>query len=392
MIPRHASDTAQRLAQGFPIVAITGPRQSGKTTLARAVFPKHAYVSLEDPDHRTFATEDPRGFLDHFTAGLIIDEAQRCPSLFSYLQSRVDAEPHMGRYVLTGSQQLGLSAGIHQSLAGRVALIHLLPLSIAELNAAGRRPHSLDQQLFQGGYPAIYDRDLEAGTWLAQYIATYLERDVLELLRIRHLDLFGRFVRLAAARTGQLLNLSTLASDCGISHVTAREWLAVLEASYLFTRLPPFFRNFGKRLVKHPKLYCLDVGLAAWLSGIRDVDSLAVHPMRGALFETLMVSELMKTAFNQAKPNDLHFWRDHRGEEIDVVIERNGVLQAMEFKSGATVASDWFKPIKRWQALADRPTPTPILVYGGNTAQRREGVQILPWHEALMAQTTSEKP
>ena len=286
MIPRSALPTLLRLARGFPVVALTGPRQAGKTTLAQQAFGDKAYVSLENPEEREFAETDPKRFLARFADGAILDEVQRCPQLLSWLQGIVDARKHMGDFVLTGSQQFELVSGMTQSLAGRVGRVELLALSAGELAAAERLPEQLDELLFQGAYPALYDRALSPLDWFANYVATYLERDVRQLIAVRDLTQFQRFVRMCAARSGQLLNLSALGADCGITAVTAREWLSVLEASYLVTRIPPYFENFGKRLVKTPKLYFLDVGLMCWLLGIRDAASIATHAMRGALFET----------------------------------------------------------------------------------------------------------
>lgn len=379
MIKRNAEELARILARGFPIVAFTGPRQSGKTTLARALFPEHAYVSLEDPVDREFALRDPRGFLARFPEGAVIDEAQRCPDLFSYLQGLVDTRRRMGDFILTGSQQFGLLSGISQSLAGRVGLVQLLPFSLAELRAAGRMPPSLDAVLWQGGFPPLYDRELLPHLWFPNYVATYVERDVRQLLAVRDIDLFQRFVKLCAARTGQLLNLSSLAVDCGISHTAAREWLAVLEASYLVMRLPPYFRNFGKRLVKTPKLYFLDVGLAAWLLGIRDADTLNTHALRGALFETWVVTELVKERFNAGQPADLYFWRDNIGHEVDVVFESQGRLQPVEIKSGATFVTEWLAGVRKWVAIAGEDALPPRIVYGGDDSYIREGVQVQSW-------------
>jgi len=381
MIPRDSKETALELARGFPIVALTGPRQSGKTTLARALFGDHAYVSLEDPEQREFATNDPKGFLGRFKDGLILDEVQRCPELFSWLQGIVDGETRMGRFVLTGSQEFGRRAGITQSLAGRVGLVHLLPLSLHELAAVDLLPGSPDTAMLRGGYPPLHDRALAPRLWFPNYVNTYLERDVPQLLEVRNREQFQRFVRLCAAHTGQLINLSAIGSDCGVSHVTAREWLNVLEASYLVVRVPPYFRNFGKRLVKRSKLYFVDVGLAAWLLGIRDAETLNTHPLRGALFETLVVSEMLKARFNAGEPAELYFWRDHVGHEVDLIWERNGRLHAMEIKSGARFASDWLDGIEKWRRVAGDGGIEAVVVYGGDDAFVRDGVEVRSWRE-----------
>jgi predicted AAA+ superfamily ATPase len=381
MIKRQAADLALQLARGFPIVALTGPRQSGKTTLARALFADRDYVSLEDLSEREFALHDPRGFLARFKDGAIIDEVQRCPELFSYLQGWVDERRRMGDFILTGSQQFGLHSGISQSLAGRVGLVQLLPFSQAELRAAGRLLPTLDEMLWRGGYPPLYDRDIPPHLWFPNYVATYVERDVRQLLTVRDLDLFQRFVKLCAARTGQLLNLSALAVDCGISHTAAREWLSVLEASYLVLRLPPYFRNFGKRLVKTPKLYFLDVGLAAWLLGIRDPQSLNTHAMRGALFETWVVSELIKERFNRGQTMDLHFWRDNTGHEVDVLFETQGKLQPIEIKSGATFVNDWLVAAQKFTKFAKDEALPATIVYGGDDSYLRQGAQVVAWRD-----------
>lgn len=381
MYPRQARTTLERLARGFPVLALTGPRQSGKTTLARASFPDKPYVSLENPDERDFAEQDPKRFLARFPEGAILDEVQRCPALLSWLQGLVDERPAMGQFVLTGSAQFDLIAGMSQSLAGRVGRVELLPLSLAEMQGAGL-PTTLDRLLLNGSYPAIYQRDLAANDWFPNYVATYLERDVRQIIAVRDLSQFQRFVRMCAARSGQLLNLAALGADCGISAVTAREWLSVLEASYLVTRLPPYFQNFGKRLVKSPKLYFLDVGLMAWLLGIRDELSIATHATRGALFETWVVSELIKQRFNAGQPADLYFWRDSAGHEIDVVFETAAGLQAIEIKSGSTFAADWTDGLKKWQKFAgNTPTLKPILIYGGTDSHEREHCLLTGWQD-----------
>ncbi len=389
MIPRQATTTLQRLARGFPIVAITGPRQSGKTTLAKHVFANKAYISLENPDELEFANTDPRRFLARFDNGAILDEVQRCPALLSWLQNLVDDRAVMGDFVLTGSSQFELIAGITQSLAGRVGRVELLPLTVQELSAAGKLPNELNTLLLQGGYPSLYDRDVSPQDWFANYIATYIERDVRQLIGIRDLSQFQRFVKMCAARSGQLLNLTALGADCGLSATTAREWLSVLEASYLVTRLQPHHQNFGKRLVKTPKLYFLDVGLMAWLLGIRDAITLDTHASRGALFETFVVSELIKHRFNQGQASDLHFWRDNTGHEVDVLRDTPKGLQAIEIKSGSTFASDWPKGLHRWQALAGTGALTTQIIFGGHSSYQREDCEVLSWRDICQEQTLS---
>ena len=381
MYPRDAANPLARLAQGFPVVALTGPRQSGKTTLARAEFPGKPYISLENPDEREFALSDPRRFLERFPEGAILDEIQRCPTLFSWLQGIVDERHRMGEFVLTGSSQFGLMAGISQSLAGRVGNVELLPLSLSEMKKAECLPEKLDQLLLNGSYPAIYSRSLSPADWYSNYTATYLERDVRQLLEIRDLALFQRFLRLCAARTGQLLNLSDLGSDCGITGVTARQWLSVLEASYLVVRLQPYHRNYGKRLVKTPKLYFLDTGLAAWLLGIRDTETLSVHPQRGALFETWVVQEHFKASWNQGETPQLSFWRDSAGNEVDLLSERGLTLTPTEIKSGATFASDWPAAIKRFMKLGHSDLAMPRIVYGGHASFEREDYRVIGWRD-----------
>lgn len=379
MIPRQATSTLQRLAKGFPVLALTGPRQSGKTTLAKHVFAQKAYVSLENPDELEFANSDPRRFLARFDQGAILDEVQRCPALLSWLQTLVDERGVMGDFVLTGSAQFELIAGITQSLAGRVGRVELLPLTAQELKAANKLPNDLNTMLLQGGYPSLYDRDVSPQDWFGNYIATYIERDVRQLIAVRDLSQFQRFVKMCAARSGQLLNLTSLGTDCGLSANTAGEWLSVLEASYLVTRLQPHHQNFGKRLVKSPKLYFLDVGLMAWLLGIRDANTLDTHAARGALFETFVVSELIKQRFNQGQASDLYFWRDSAGHEVDVLLDTPAGLQAIEIKSGSTFASDWTKSLKKWQTLAGSDALTPQVIFGGTGLHEREECQVRGW-------------
>ena len=383
MILRTALSTVQRLARGFPIVALTGPRQSGKTTLARAAFPGKPYVSLENPDQLAYATADARRFLANYPDGAIIDEVQRCPELFSYLQGWVDERRRMGDFVLTGSQQFGLLSKITQSLAGRVGLVHLLPFSQSELAGAGMASTSVDVALWQGAYPALYDRGLSPEDWFPNYVATYVERDVRQLLAVRELGLFQRFLKMCAARCGQLLNLSSLAADCGISHVTARQWLTVLEASYIVRLLAPYHRNFGKRLVKTPKLYFLDVGLAAWLLGIRDASTIATHAMRGALFETFVIGEFIKQRHNAGQPAELYFWRDNVGHEIDLLFETGSRLQPVEIKSGMTFSYSWLDAAKRWKAFAGDTALDPWVIHGGDRSFECDGGHVFSWRSLM---------
>ena len=341
-------------------------------------------MSLENPDEREFAVTDPRRFLARFPQGAVIDEVQRCPPLLSWLQQLVDERARMGDFVLTGSAQFDLMAGITQSLAGRVGQVELLPLSGAELTQQ-LLPSGLSTLLLTGGYPALYDRPLRPEDWFPNYVATYVERDVRQLLAITDLALFHRFIRMCAARSGQLLNLAALGADCGISAVTAGKWLSVLETSYLAIRLPPYHRNFGKRLVKTPKLYFLDVGLMAWLLGIRDEVTLETHPARGALFETWVISEMVKHRFNAGQPAELYFWRDNVGNEVDIVIETPQGLRALEIKSGSTFAADWPQGVHKWAKLANEESQPPMIIFGGSGQYERQGCEVRGWREFALS-------
>ena len=377
MLNRVLMQALNRLSKGFPILAITGPRQSGKTTLSKAIFPHLRYVSMEDPIERAFALEDPKGFLARFSEGAIFDEAQRWPDLFSYLQGVVDQDRRSGRFVLTGSQQFGLMAGITQSLAGRVGMTRLLPLSLEEIPVG--REGSLDAWMLRGGYPALYSGDVMPSDWFASYVATYLERDVRQVLEVKDLTVFQRFLRLCAGRTGQLLNLSALAGEAGISHTTARSWISVLESSDIVHLLPPYHRNFGKRLVKSPKLYFVDVGLACWLLGIRSEEVLETHPARGALFETLVIGEFLKARLNRGLPPDLYFWRDNNGLEADLLFESMGRLQMVEIKSGSTVTQDYVRAAQKSNRFAPDEALAPWLIHGGDESYERNGVRVIGW-------------
>ena len=380
MIKRKIEARLRSLLRGFPVVTLTGPRQSGKTTLARVVFADRPYVSLEEPDTRHLATDDPRGFLARFPNGAVLDEVQRTPELLSYLQTRVDADGRMGLFLLTGSQQFGLLSGVTQSLAGRTAFIELLPFSIHELEQAGIRPVSLDQMLLTGGYPPLYDRGLPPRDWLAAYVMAYVERDVRQLLKVQDLETFQRFVRLCAGRSGQILQLTALATDCGVTHNTAKAWISVLEASYIAFQLRPHHVNFNKRLIKAPKLYFYDTGLLCWLLGIQEPEQLSTHPLRGSIFETLVVSELVKGYFNRGERAPLYFWRDSNGNEVDVIADTGGRLRPIEIKSGQTLNRDFFTGLERWLSLAGSEAESPVLVYGGGEELAHRTVRILPWH------------
>jgi len=379
MIIREAANTLVEMANGFYVVAVTGPRQSGKTTLVREVFSEKSYVSLEDPDEREFASQDPRRFLSRFSEGAIIDEVQRCPDLFAYLQTKVDQDRQPGQFILTGSQQFGLLSKITQSLSGRVGLLELLPFSLSELQSARHEPNTVDELLLRGLYPAVYDRTLEPGMWFRGYMQTYVERDVRQIINIRELSTFQRFLRMCAARVGQLLNLSNLANECGITHNTAKSWISLLEASYIVFLLRPHHKNFNKRLVKTPKLYFFDTGFATWLLGIREVDQLSIHAHRGALFENWVLTELVKARYNQGHEPNLYFWRNHIGDEVDVILERGAKLVPVEIKSGETLHRNSYRGLTKWLSLAGEEAANPSLCYGGNKRYNREGIEVYPW-------------
>ena len=369
MIRREITPRLESLFKQYPFVTVTGPRQSGKTTLCRATFPRLAYANLEAPDQRDFAESDPRGFLARLGDGAIIDEVQHMPSLMSYLQVVADERGRNSLFVLTGSEQFRLSDAIAQSLAGRTALLRLLPFSLSERQRIGAS-ESIDEIIYSGFYPRILDQRLEPRQALGDYFETYVERDVRRLGGVRNLSSFRRFVRLCAGRIGQLLNLSSLGSDAGVSHTTAREWLTLLETSYIAFLLPPFHANIGKRLTKSPKLYFYDVGLASYLLGIESPGQVATHPLRGSLFENVVVAEAIKHRFNRARRANLSFFRDARGLECDLFHETGTGISAIEIKSGSTVSSDWFTSLNRVAALIPNIS-TRTVVHGGSERQSR---------------------
>lgn len=377
MFPRQASAQLLGLAHQFKAVAVVGPRQSGKTTLVREVFASKPYATLESPDTRSFAVNDPRGFLSQFPHGAVLDEAQRAPELFSYLQEVLDASDTRGRFILTGSNHFLLQENIGQSLAGRIAYLNLLPFTLNELPTGTLSDP--DQWILQGGYPPLFDGRTERDTWFANYIRTYVERDVRLIRNITDLHAFERFLRLCAGRAGQLLNMSNLAIEAGVDGKTIAGWLGVLESSFIIHLLRPHHINFNKRVVKMPKLYFMDTGLACALLGIRDVQTLAVHPFRGALFENAVISELHKLAGHQGRLTTFHFWRDSKGSEIDLLLEDGGRLTPLEIKSGRTVHAELFSGLASWSKLS--AAPGGILIHAGEQRQlRSNGFQVLPWH------------
>ncbi len=379
MIEREITGQLKALFGQYPFVTVTGPRQSGKTTLCRATFPDLPYVNLETPDQREFAESDPRGFLTQLGKGAIIDEVQHVPALLSYLQVLADERGENGLFVLTGSEQFRLSDAISQSLAGRTALLRLLPFSLRERQRAGAS-RATDDIIYSGFYPRILDQGLDPRQALGDYFETYVERDVRRLGAIRNLSAFRLFLRLCAGRVGQLLNLSSLGSDAGVSHTTAREWLTILETSYIVFQLPPFHTNIRKRLVKSPKLYFYDVGLASYLLGIEGPKQVATHPLRGALFENVVVTEALKHRFNRGQQPNLSFFRDSRGLECDLFYETGHGISAIEVKSGSTVASDYFAAINRVAEFVPAVTAKTV-VYGGTGRQLRSNCEVVPLAE-----------
>jgi uncharacterized protein len=379
MYTRDIAEHVRKAFRGYSAVVLLGPRQSGKTTLARQLFPDFDYLSLEDPDVRLRASEDPRSFLERSAPrSLVLDEVQRAPQLLSYLQTLLDAPSNQRRFVLTGSHNLLLAEKVAQTLAGRTRMFTLLPLSQHELSVNGvREDQSLDERMFFGGYPRIYDKGLDPTEWLGQYHATYVERDVRVVSNVVDLDTFDRFVRLLAGRVGQVLNLSSLGGDCGISQPTAAAWLSVLKTSYVAMTLTPFFRNFGKRLIKSPKPYFFDTGFLCYLLRITNPDQLAIHPLRGAIFENWVVVETLKSFTHTGLEAPLYFWRDTRGHEVDLVIDRGTYLDAIEIKSSATFHPSFSDGLAYFAGLQDRPGGT--VYYGGTSSFTHDGYDVRGW-------------
>ena len=377
MIERTITPKLRRMMSLYPIVLLTGPRQSGKSTLLQYVFADYQYVSLEDLDERAFAKEDSRGFLASHPDKTIIDEAQLVPTLFSYLQTHVDATQKEGMYVLSGSQNFLLMQQITQSLAGRVAILELLPFSRSELKAAGMLPETIEAEMFAGGYPRLFDKQMHPTEYYPYYIRTYVERDVRQLKNVMDLGLFVKFIKLCAGRIGQLVNFSSLANDCGIAVSTAQSWLSVLETSYIVYFLHPDYNNFSKRLVKSPKLYFHDTGLACSLLEITDAHQLENHYLRGGLFENYVINQFIKKAFNRGEEPHLSFWRDNKGNEIDLLQTLGTKQFAYEIKSGRTFSTDFTKGLRYWAGLSSAEANQCNVVYAGDMEMQKSDCNIL---------------
>lgn len=393
MFYRHISDKIKALSQGFPAIFVGGPRQSGKTTLVKQLFPKHNYVSLENPDNLDFALHDPKGFLKKQLPNSILDEIQKAPLLFSYLQGIIDETNRPGQWILTGSQQFLLMNKVSQTLAGRCGIVSLLPLSIGELmgipsvpvlehlnQKSGPKPKfSWEEIVFQGFYPRIHKEKIQPRDFYSAYYQSYVEKDVRDVLKIGDLSTFRRFVSLCAGRTGQMLDYSSLAMDAGISPPTAKSWLSILEASGLVFILPPHFRNFNKRLTKSPKLYFSDPGLVSYLLEIRSPADIDLHPLRGALFETFVISGVYKLFSHAGEKPPLYFWRDRTGHEVDLLIDLGTQLLPMEIKSSTTLNESSFGPLKWWLGIKKNPQKKGLFIYGGEEDHERNSIHIHPW-------------
>lgn len=380
-IPRTITPKLKAMATKFPVVALLGPRQSGKTTLLKKTFPSHPYVSLEDLDTRAFALEDPRGFLATYMkeGRIFLDEVQRVPALFSYIQTLVDASPTPGGVLLSGSHNFLLNQHLSQTLAGRIALLTLLPLSYQELSQSDKAPNALDNMLFQGLYPRIYAQEISPLDWYPGYISTFVERDVRQIINVLDLNTFRKFIKLCAGRVGQLLNLSSLGTECGISHNTAKGWLSLLEASYVIFLLHPYHKNFNKRLVKSPKIYFYDTGLVSSLLGIENEAQMASHYAKGGIFESFVISEFLKARFNLGMPPNCSFWRDSNGHEVDLLLEKTNKVTPIEIKSSQTFSNNFFDGLIRWNHISETTSDQNIVIYGGNDDQTRQKGKVVSW-------------
>lgn len=381
LISRDIGPAVCQRSRKYPVVSITGPRQSGKTTMVKMLFPDYAYVSLERPDNRGQAQEDPNRFIRSFPHGVILDEVQHVPDLFSYIQVFVDESPEPGRFILTGSQNFLLLERISQSLAGRVAIFRLFPFSLPELNKSPYKHTDLDTYMFTGTYPPVYDRGYDPVTWYMDYIQTYIERDVRSIRNVTDLTRFQRFLSLCAGRVGQLLNLNGLAGECGITHNTAADWMAVLEASYLVFRLPPHHVNFSKRVVKQSKLYFFDTGLLCALLGLQNPGQLGQHYLRGSIFESFIISEFVKARWETGFTGMGYFWRDRHGHEIDYLWETGSRLIPAEIKSGETIQRSFFEGLYYFCKLSGIEPGSGYLIYGGDQNQNRKDGHVLGWSQ-----------
>ena len=381
MIARELQQKLLEMARKFPILTLTGPRQSGKSTLLKMTFPDYKYVTVEDPDIRLFASEDPRGFLSNYPDKTIIDEIQRVPELFSYIQGHVDKENREGMYLLAGSHNFLLMQHVSQSLAGRSAVLRLLPFSHSEMLSGDILPESVDLEIFKGGYPRLYDKDIAPNDFYPYYIQTYVERDVRLIKNIGDLSKFIRFIKLCAGRIGQLLNLSSLANECGVAVSTAQTWISLLETSYILYLLKPDYNNYAKRLVKSPKLYFYDTGLACSLLDIQDPKQLSTHFLRGGLFENLVINEFTKKSYNAGRVPDCSFWRDSTGNEVDLLSIVNSKRSAWEIKSGATFSYRYFEGINKWAKLSEIPVEQLHVIYTGDVSMKTSNGDIVAWKD-----------
>lgn len=375
MFRRSLTTHLQELAKKYPVVTLLGPRQAGKTTLVKAAFPQKPYVNMEDSENRSLATIDPKSFMQAYPDGAILDKVQRVPHLLSYIQVRVDETDQKGMFILTGSHQAQLHSAVSQSLAGRTTLLRLLPLSLQEMRLANISD-PFEEILLKGGYPKIYKEDLPVSNAYSSYFQTYVERDVRELLQVKDLIQFERFIKLTASRIGQLINYASLASDVGVSAVTIREWIAVLEATYVLVRLEPYFENFGKRQIKSPKIYFTDTGLACHLLGIDTTEQLKKDSLYGNLFENWAVVELMKARYNQALDPRLYFYRDVSGKEVDLLFQRGSRLLPIEIKSNKTFSSSFLDGLHYFHKQTPKRAEGGALIYGGSQAQKIGNFQL----------------